>query len=106
MKNHPRTVDCLSRVLRAGIVISLLMPAGAAFAQLQPAAPPVIVISPQVQPGIIDTLRNQQRRDVYQEQQRQMRDADRNMITRSTPRLDVPVVRPNCIPTGRTISCR
>ena len=65
--------------------------------------PAVIVVTPQGRTGTLETLRSQQRRETYQEQQRQSRDADRDMITRSTPRIVVPVMRPTCLPTGKTV---
>lgn len=70
---------------------ALALAAGAAPAQ---PAPPASAAQPRLTPAELDALRAQQRRDAFQQLQRNLREQDRARAGAPQPSPQVPILRP------------
>lgn len=84
----------------------------AAFALLAAGAPPALannigVFTPSVSTGAQQNLRNRQQRELYQQRQQINRELDSLANRQRQPRIEVPVMRPGCVPrqVGGTYGC-
>jgi hypothetical protein len=77
-----------SALAHCAVVVLLLGAAGPASAQN------TIVTSPEIRSGEVDLLRSQIQREIYQIEQRQLREQDRRIARPERPA--VPTPRPSC----------
>jgi len=78
-------------------VASALVIATAAFSQAAMAGDIRIVV-PQFSNGDLQNLRSRQQRLDFQQQQQINRELDSLAARQSVPRIDIPVMKPNCQP--------
>ena len=84
-----------STYLPLGIAVSLaLMAVGPAPAL----ANDIRVITPGISIGEVQNLQNRQQREIYQQRQQINRELDSLSMRQRQPRVEVPVMRPGCVP--------
>lgn len=90
--------------LPLGLAFSLaLLAVGAAPAR----ANDIRVMTPGISIGEVQNLRNRQQREIYQQRQQINRELDTLSLRQRQPRVEVPVMRPGCVPrqAGGTYGC-
>lgn len=80
------------RILAATVALAFITSAGPALAVDNP------LIGPRISAGELQTLRSQQQRQDFQQRQQLNREMDSRSIGRQQPRIEVPVMKPNCRP--------
>lgn len=84
-----------SRYLPLGIAAAIVLAMGA----VTPAsANDIRVIAPNISPGQLQNLQSRQQRQIYQQRQQINRELDNQAIRQRQPRVEVPVMKPGCVP--------
>ena len=84
------SLPSVARTVALALAIMALLPAAMAS--------DIRVIVPQFSNGDLQNLRNRQQRLDFQQRQQINRELDSLAARQSVPRLDIPVMKPNCRP--------
>lgn len=84
-----------SRYLPFGLAVVLALTVVGATPGL---ANDIRVITPGISTGQLQNLRSRQQREIYQQRQQVNRELDSLSIRQRQPRIDVPVMKPGCVP--------